>query len=305
MHKKQILISGSSGFVGKNLVTYLEAKDYALTRLNLRDEHWETTLDKRSFKSYIHLAGIAHDLSKKKEESLYYEVNCELTKQLYKCFLKDDKADLFIFFSSVKAVSDQPNSIVTEEMQPAPKTVYGKSKLQAEQYILQHLHQDKTVIILRPCMIHGPGNKGNLNSLIKLVKLNIPWMFAAFQNKRSYLSLENACYIIDRIITKKEIKSGIYNMADDVSLSTNTLIQLIAEALGEKPRLWKLPKWMINSASRLGDLLQLPVNSQVLNKVTGTYEVSNQKIKNELGIKNLPISAEKGLIHTITSYDHD
>lgn len=300
-----ILITGSTGFVGKNLLRYLEAKDYALTRLNLRNEHWETTLDKRSFTSYIHLAGIAHDLSKKNEDSLYYEVNYELTKQLYSCFLKDDEADLFIFFSSVKAVSDEPESIVTEEMQPAPKTVYGKSKLQAEQYIMQHLPQDKTVIILRPCMIHGPGNKGNLNSLIKLVKLNLPWVFAAFQNKRSFLSVENACYMIDRILTKKQMTSGIYNMADDMSLSTNTFIKLIAEALGKQPKLWKVPKWMISSASRLGDVLQLPVNSQVLNKVTGTYEVSNQKIKNELGIKHLPVSAKAGLIHTITSYKND
>ena len=300
-----ILITGSSGFVGKNLVDYLEARNFDLTRLNLRDNIWESTFDKRSYSTYIHLAGIAHDLNKKNKDNAYFEVNYELTKKLYDCYLNDNHSKLFIFFSSIKVVSDQPRSRVTEDMHPRPKTAYGKSKLEAERYIMQHLPKDKTVIILRPCMIHGPGNKGNLNSLIKLVRFNIPWVLAAFQNKRSYLSVENACYVIEKILYKKQMTSGIYNIADDMSLSTNTLVKIIAEALGKKPKLWQVPKWLISSASRFGDLLKLPVNSQVLNKLTGTYEVSNQKIKEELSIKNLPFSAEEGLYNTIMSFKND
>ncbi|WP_445159392.1 NAD-dependent epimerase/dehydratase family protein [Mesohalobacter salilacus] len=298
-------MSGSTGFVGKNLLKYLEAKGYALTRLNLRDEHWETTLDKRSFTTYIHLAGIAHDLSKKNEDSLYYEVNYELTKQLYKCFLKDDEADLFIFFSSVKAVSDEPESIVTEEIQPAPKTVYGKSKYKAEQYIMQHLPQDKTVIILRPCMIHGSGNKGNLNSLVRLIKFNIPWVFGAFQNKRSYCSIENLCFIVNQLLQARDIKSGVYHVADDNSISTKVLVSLIAKQLQKKIIILNLPQSIIKLIAKFGDYLNLPFNSLILNKIVGSYEVSNNKLKRALNLKSLPISSKEGLIKTISHFKNE
>ncbi len=81
------------------------------------------------------------------------------------------KAKKFIFFSTVKAVADSVEGILNEETTPNPKTAYGKSKLAAEQYInRQPIPDDKLVYILRPCMIHGPGNKGNLNLLYSIVK---------------------------------------------------------------------------------------------------------------------------------------
>jgi nucleoside-diphosphate-sugar epimerase len=113
------------------------------------------------------------------------------------------------------------------------------------------------------------------------------------------------CYIIEKILSKEIQKSGVYNISDDNSISTNELIRLAANTLGKHPKIIKVPKFMIISISHLGDLIKLPLNSQVLNKIIGTYEVSNHKIKNELGIKNLPISTEKGLINTIKSYEND
>jgi nucleoside-diphosphate-sugar epimerase len=304
MHNS-ILITGSSGFVGKSLVNYFRHKNVEFTKVNLRQSHWSHEVKQSSFTTYIHLAGIAHDLNNKNGDQVYYEVNYELTKKLFDCFLEDKQSELFIFFSSIKAASDQPKSIVTEETEPSPKTVYGKSKLLAENYILKNLPPNKKVIILRPAMIHGPGNKGNLNLLIKLIKLNIPWCFGDFENKRSYSSIENVCYIIEKILSKEIQKSGVYNISDDNSISTNELIRLAANTLGKHPKIIKVPKFMIISISHLGDLIKLPLNSQVLNKIIGTYEVSNHKIKNELGIKNLPISTEKGLINTIKSYEND
>ena len=82
--------------------------------------------------------------------------------------------------------------ILTEDTIPNPKTHYGISKLQAENYILdQKLPEGKRVYILRPCMIHGPGNKGNLNLLYTLVKKGFPWPLGAFENQRSFLSIDN------------------------------------------------------------------------------------------------------------------
>jgi nucleoside-diphosphate-sugar epimerase len=86
--------------------------------------------------------------------------------------------------------------VLTEEVEPKPLTHYGKSKLMAEEYILsQPLSVGKSYYILRPCMIHGPGNKGNLNLLYQIVQKGIPYPLAAFENKRSFLSIENLCFI--------------------------------------------------------------------------------------------------------------
>jgi len=72
-------------------------------------------------------------------------------------------ATKFIFFSSVKAAANSVDGILTEDFVPNPTSLYGESKLAAESYLLNHLPDDKQVYILRPCMIHGPGNKGYLN----------------------------------------------------------------------------------------------------------------------------------------------
>ena len=99
--------------------------------------------------------------------------------------------------SSVKAAADEINGELTEEIIPKPSTHYGKSKLLAEEYILSKvLPPGKRVYIIRPCMIHGPGNKGNLNLLYQLVRKNVPWPLASFDNKRSFCSIENLCFVI-------------------------------------------------------------------------------------------------------------
>jgi len=138
-------------------------------------------------------------------------------------------------------------------------------------------------------MIHGPGNKGNLNLLYKLVQKGSPWPLGAFENKRSFTSIDNLTFIIDQII-EKDIDPGIYQVADDEALSTNELIQLIATAQNRKSIIWKIPKKLIKFSAKIGDYLHLPLNSERLKKLTESYVVSNQKIKKALGIEILSLS---------------
>ena len=70
-------------------------------------------------------------------------------------------------------------------------------------------YDDKQVYILRPCMIHGSGNKGNLNLLYNVVRKGIPWPLGAFENRRSFTSIDNLCYVVEGLLTK-EVGSGIY-----------------------------------------------------------------------------------------------
>jgi nucleoside-diphosphate-sugar epimerase len=150
-------------------------------------------------------------------------------------------------------------------------------------------------------MIHGPGNKGNLNLLYKLVSKGIPWPLGAFDNKRSFCSIDNLMFIIKELINRDNIPSGVYNVADDEALSTNEVISLFAVSQNRKPKIWILPKGLIKTFAKLGDLLQLPLTTERLQKLTESYVVSNQKIKSAIG-KNLQVSAKDGLLKTFNSF---
>jgi nucleoside-diphosphate-sugar epimerase len=251
---------------------------------------------------YIHLAGKAHDLKNVSDTEAYFEANYELTKLVFKRFLSDPNSKKFFYLSSVKAVSDTVKNKLLESTPYSPKTEYGKSKMMAEKYILDNLPSNKEVFILRPCMIHGPENKGNLNLLFQIVKKGIPWPLASFENKRSLLSVENLIFVILSLIQNPNIESGVYNIADDEPISTNELISIISESIGKNKRMIKIPPGLIKIVARFGDLLFLPLNSERLMKLTESYIVDNSKIKAALNLENLPISTIEGLKITIKSF---
>lgn len=297
----KIILTGASGFVGKNLSHFLINQKYFINSISLRKSDWKTNLDK-SAEVIIHLAGKAHDTNKVTNLEEYYKVNRDLTIELFKEFQNSDIKNFF-YFSSVKAAADSVEGILIEDIEANPKTHYGKSKIEAEKYILnQYLSEGKKVYIIRPCMIHGPGNKGNLNLLYKIVEKGLPWPLAAFHNQRSFLGIDNLNYLIHQMLVKDNLQSGIYNFADDKALSTNELIEIVNKALAKKAKLWKISKSLIEKTAYLGDKLKLPLNSERLKKLTESYVVSNQKIKSALGIEKLPLSAEEGLIKTVKSF---
>lgn len=298
-----ILITGVTGFVGKNLKEYLSNGSNQILSMPLRNDNWEEHFD-YNCDALIHLAGKAHDLTNSSNDEEYYKVNRDLTINIFEKFLKSNIRD-FIFFSSVKAAADTVDGVLTENYPLSPKTAYGKSKLEAEKYLLnKDLPFGKRLFIIRPCMIHGPGNKGNLNLLYNVVKKGIPWPLGKFHNCRSFLSIDNLCYLIAQILENKEVKSGIYNFADDKSISTNALVKIISEVIGEKEKIWNVNKNFIELISKLGDILSLPLNSERLKKLTESYVVSNQKIKKELNLTILPISLEDGIKKTIQSFSN-
>ena len=294
----KIIITGASGFVGQNLLRFLK-KDNDLIPLSIRyNQNKKFNLNSSVV---IHLAGKAHDLKKTSEDKEYYEANTELTKKLFNQFL-ESSSKVFIFMSSVKAAKDVVEGILSEDVIPDPVTVYGKSKLAAEEYILsKEIPKNKRVYILRPCMIHGPNNKGNLNLLFNFVSRGIPYPFGKYENKRSFVSIDNLCFVIKELIENSKIESGIYNISDDISLSTIDLVQMMSEILCKPTRILKVPKLLIRFIAKVGDFLPLPINSERLIKLTENYEVSNLKIKNAIQ-KKLPISSSEGIKKTLISF---
>ena len=309
----KILITGIHGFVGSNLVASFKDK-FSIYGLDIvapkkdgviKTYSWEDLqnedIELPQFAAIIHLAGKAHDTKNQSCAEDYFRINTGLTQKTYDYFL-ESAATKFVFFSSVKAAADfVPGDILTEDIIPSPKGPYGESKIKAENYILGKLPEDKSVYILRPCMIHGPGNKGNLNLLYNVVSKGIPWPLGKFENRRTFTSIDNLCYIIQSLL-RKEIKSGIYNIGDDDSLSTNELIKIIAEVSEKKSSVLNISRKLIVIFAKIGTVLHLPLNIERLTKLTENYVVSNDKIKNELGITRLPITARDGLVNTIKSF---
>ncbi len=309
-----ILVTGAFGFVGTNLSQSLKtlvkhrliAVDIAEPVVHVYDEFysWQELgkIDWSAVDSIIHLAGKAHDTKNTSEEQAYFDINVGLTRKIFDYFLSSD-AKKFLFFSSVKAVADAVgDEVLTEDAECNPQTAYGKSKLEAEQYILsKNLPTGKKVFVLRPCMIHGPGNKGNLNLLFKLVAKGIPWPLGAFENSRSFTSIENLQFIIKQLV-EKDVEPGTYQVADDEPLSTNELIRLIAASQNKKARIWNFNSALIRFAANVGDKLHLPLNSERLKKLTESYVVSNARLKNALGIENMPVSAEEGMRRTLRGF---
>ena len=322
-----ILITGAHGFVGSNLVIALKGHHslYGLDIVAPEKEGvvktfaWkdiETTSfpmqQLPKFDAIIHLAGKAHDTKNQSASQVYFDINTGLTQKIFDFFL-ESSAKKFIFFSSVKAAADSVvGDMLTEDVIPAPVGPYGESKIAAEEYILSKLRsehgelkvamqRDKRVYILRPCMIHGPGNKGNLNLLYNVVKKGIPWPLGDFENKRSFTSIDNLCYVVEGLLTK-DVASGIYHMGDDEALSTNELIALMCEAMGKEPHIWKMNRKMMEGCAGLGTLLHLPLNTERLRKLTENYVVSNEKIKSALGIDRMPVCAADGIMKTIRSF---
>lgn len=314
-----ILITGIHGFVGSNFVNALK-KDHMLYGLDIiapqkegivKTYSWED-VEKNALPHIdviIHLAGKAHDTKNQAQAQVYFDINTGLTEKIFDYYLQSD-AKKFIFFSSVKAAADKvEGEVLTEEVVPMPKGPYGESKIKAEEYILSKLKigsekwQSKKVYILRPCMIHGPGNKGNLNLLYGVVKKGIPWPLGAFENRRSFTSIGNLCYVIEGLLSK-EIESGIYHMGDDEALSTNELIEIICESMHKRAHIWRISRGLMEGVARMGTVLHLPLNSERLQKLTENYVVSNEKIKKALGITQLPIRAKEGLKLTIESFEN-
>lgn len=309
----KILITGINGFIGGNLVNALHSNSIygistrAVDKNRILATYSWNELDKiPSVDVVIHLAGKAHDTKNKTESETYFEINTGLTQKIFDWFLKSE-AKKFIFFSSVKAVADEVCGALVEDVLPAPKGPYGESKLRAEEYINESLKKlnrptKKQIYILRPCMIHGHGNRGNLTLLYNTIKKGIPWPLGSFDNQRSFISVDNVSYVINKII-EQDIPSGTYNLADDEPVSTNQIIKIMCNVMSRKCNILYIKRSVMIDIAKLGDILHLPLNQERMKKLTQDFIVSNEKIKKALSVSYLPVSAKDGLIKTFNSFN--
>ena len=309
-----ILISGAYGFVGSNLSRFLVERGHRCFALDLASGEppqregprlsrpasgpyaafwtWDdlAQIPGNEVDAVVHLAGKAHDLKKVSDPESYFTVNVGLTEKLWAAC--GGKVGRFVYFSSIKAVDGD--------------TPYARSKAAAEAF-LEGVAGGRTEIrVLRPCMIHGPGNKGNLNLLVQVVRKRIPWPLAAWENRRSFTSVANACAVVEALCgvaaTSAALPYEVFALCDDEAVSTNRLIALIAEAMGRKARLWRLPKGLMRFVARVGDVLHLPLSTERLGKLVEDNVVDNAPLLRALGWESMPVRAEDGLRSTLKSF---
>jgi len=284
----KLLITGAYGFVGTNLCRYLTVRGHVCHALDITSRAdvpyaqsftWENPpVDFTVYDAVVHLAGKAHDLRRVVDPQAYFDVNVGLTERIFAQVA--GKGPRFIYFSSSKAADAD--------------TPYAQSKRAAEKFL------DGRAIVLRPAMIHGPGNKGNLNLLWNLARRGFPWPLAAFENQRSFTSVENVCAVVEALAARGE--NGVWPIADDETLSTNRIIELMAEACGRPARLWHLPRGLMTVCARIGDVLHLPLNTERLAKLTENSQVDNAALKAQLGWAAMPVRAEAGMRATLAGF---
>ena len=291
MPRKEIFITGSTGFIGNYFVqeyshVYSFKKHLRNTEINIEEQ------------IVCHFAGQKPSKSNELDIEKFNLSNYIFTKQVFDKFL-ESKAKTFIFLSSIKAVVEESSIPVTEETKPNPMSYYGKSKLDAESYILNNSIEGRNIYILRPTMVHGIGQNGTFHHLFNYTSRRLPWILGCIYNKRSYCSLDNLIYSINELISRQDIPSGIYNVTDDEAISLYELIRIINQSTKRRTIFIGINKrflvWLIKVSSKF-------LNPQIeknFKKINTELIVNNHKLKNSIG--DLPIKAKEGLLITFNS----
>jgi nucleoside-diphosphate-sugar epimerase len=280
-------MTGASGFVGTNLCKLLKAQ---VINKSVRTNQ-PFVIDGEVI---IHLAGIADARNNSNSREDYFTVNTELTKKVFDAFV-DSPAKKFIILSSVKAVTETYDGVITENLTEDPTSLYGKSKLAADQYLLAaSLPPGKLVYVLRPTIITGPGVKGNLQRFKKYANHPLGWVLSAFTAKRSFCNVENLGFVIQQILDRDDIPTGKYLIADEDPLSAADLRIILSQKTTEYLFLQAFARILKFGVVLLAKLFPFKGIPQALETLTTSYLVSNNKIVTALG-KKLPFSSKEGV----------
>lgn len=320
--EKTILVTGATGFIGQHLVSRLKSMDYPLTLAvrnrkkghdaNLRvvdvgdidsETDWQEAL--QGVHVVIHLAARAHQLNDTatNPEQLFEDINTKGTQNLVRQSIYAG-VDHFIFVSSIGAMATLSEHILTDESACQPDTPYGRSKLAAEKALIELNHNSNMAwTILRPTLVYGPGNPGNMERLMKLVKTGLPLPFGSFQNRRSFIYVGNLVDIILKVVSHPNAKNQIFLCSDGDDLSTAELIQRIAKCANRPCYLLPIPLSFLRLGGEFLDIIQqilrrsLSINSETIMRLMGSLWVDNSKLHSLLDWTP-PYSIEDGLRQT-------
>jgi len=302
-----ILLTGSTGFIGRHLVSLLlkqSIKIRVLTRNTSSSlpEGIETFVgDLTNSQSLVgicekidtvfHLAGLAH-ASNKESASFSHQhhvVNFLGTQNLLNETIRSG-VKKFIYFSSVKAVADS-NDCIDETWDIFPDSPYGIAKRQAEKFVLNAQNNSMHVCVLRPSLVYGIGWKGNLASMLHMISRGLFPPLPETYNRRSMVSAHDICRAAIMAANNPIANGKIYFVTDGIDYSTRQLYISICQALGKSIPKWTIPLSVFKCLATMGDLgekllkQRLPFNSAVLAKLFNSAQYSSKLIQGELGFK--------------------
>lgn len=312
---KRFLVTGANGFVGKPLCAELRARGEAVNAavrssgpvvdvgsiaVGAIDGHTDWSDALRDVDVVIHLAARVHVMEDDAADPLaeFLNVNLHGTENLARQAAQAGVKRL-VYVSSIKVngestTGDRPYSALD---QPAPQDPYGISKWRAEQ-ALQRITQETglEIAIVRPPLVYGAGVKGNFISLMTAIDKGVPLPLAGAKNLRSLLYVDNLADALIVCATHPDAAGQTYLLSDGEDISTAMLVEKIAVALGRKGRSFYVPPSLLRIA-----LAMLGRSAQV-DRLFGALQVSNQKIRNELGWLP-PFTLEQGLRATAAWYN--
>ena len=321
---KTILVTGATGFIGCHLLPVLHQQGWQTTAAVRDDFRQPLSIPIKTIKvgeiddmtdwqeallgidTVIHLAGRAHILHEtiSNPEAAFIKVNTKGTINLVKQSLKAGVKH-FIFVSSIHAMAAESDDILNENSSCHPDSPYGRSKLQAEQALIE-LAKDSnmTWTILRPTLVYGPGNPGNMERLMKLIKRGLPLPFGAIKNRRSFVFVGNLVAAIITCLDHPNAANQIFLISDNQAVSTPQLIRLIAQQIQQPCQLLPVPTTLLRFLGYLGDRIEsitgknLPFNTYNIDRLLGSLAVDSSYIQKTLDWQP-PFTLEQGLARTI------
>ena len=290
---KNVLITGSTGFVGKRLVNFLNMKNYNIKVIlrsksfdyeNIvcdfeRDKIPESTM--KSIDIVFHLAGFAHDMrNANKLKDLYQKVNVDATVELAKLSEKSG-VKKFVFVSSVKSggVNDS-GKCLTEKEQNTPDGIYGMTKRQAELELLKiGRESDMQISIIRPSLVYGPNVKGNLQLMLLGIKQRWFPPLPETKNKRSMIHVDDLVRAIVLMADDNHTDGEIFIATDGTPYSSREVYDTMCKISGKSTPKWSVPKTLFDLAR-----LASPRIKYKINKLLGDECYSSAKLE-ALGFK--------------------
>ena len=218
-----ILITGSSGYLGSHFIKD-NAKKYCISCFSLQSQHIED-INFQKLDAVLHFAGIVHQ-GQKVSSCEYERVNIKYPVELA-TLAKANGVRQFVFISSISVYGSM--EYIDEKSNCNPHTKYGHSKFQAENRLMELNDSQFTVSILRIPMVYGPQAPGNIQSVFKLVKYLPIIPLGNINNERSFISIQNLTYSIDRVLNCQ--KGGIFLLADDETISTSSLVSILIKGI--------------------------------------------------------------------------
>lgn len=300
--KSTTLITGATGFIGKQIVeqllskknTYLKAIVRSLDKVlpsgievlnaNLLDDaglkpEWLSDVE-----VVIHCAARVHVL---KEEAAdpsaeFYKMNRDATLNLAKLAAQSG-VKRFVFISTVLVNGNQSKAPFTESDGAAPVDAYALSKYEAEQGLFDIAqHSDMEIVIIRSPLVYGPFAPANFARLVKWVNNRVPLPLGAVQNRRSFIALDN---LVDFILLCSERKASpkaanqLFLISDGEDVSTSSLLKKVANAYDVTSRLFSVPVALMTFFAKL---LGKP---NIASSLFGDLQVNNNKARDLLGWK--------------------